>query len=89
MQIVIDIPEVFYESLREADMILSGQRSGKTFISVIYSAVANGTPLPKGHGRLIDDDALKWVFEKNDKLNGFVQNLIARTPTVVEADRSE
>ena len=54
MQIVIDIPEVYFEALRKTDVIISGQRSGKTLTSVIYNAVANGTPLPKGHGDLID-----------------------------------
>ena len=58
MQIVIDIPEVYYEALRETDRIVGGQRSGKTLMSVIYDAVAVGTPLPKGHGRLIDADAI-------------------------------
>jgi hypothetical protein len=58
MQIVIDIPEVFYEALKNTEKIVSGQRSGKTLMSVIYSAVANGTPLPKGHGRLIDADEI-------------------------------
>ena len=47
MQIVIDIPEVFYEALKETDKIVSGQRSGKSLTSVIFDAVANGTPLPK------------------------------------------
>ena len=34
MQIMIDIPEVYYEALRKTE--------------VIYNAVANGTPLTKG-----------------------------------------
>ncbi len=91
MQIVIDIPKVFYEALRKTDMIVSGQRSGKTLMSVIYSAVANGTPLPKGHGRLIDADKLEprdispeawyspmWGFELFD---------IEDAPTIIEADK--
>ena len=56
MQIVIEIPEVFYEALKKTDVMVSGQRSGKTLMSVIYNAVAKGTPLPKGHGRLGDLD---------------------------------
>lgn len=54
MQIVIDIPEIYYEALKEADVIISGQRSGKTLMYDICSIIANGTPLPKGHGDLID-----------------------------------
>ena len=53
MKIVIDIPEVFYEALSKTDEIVSGQRSGKTLTSVIFDAIANGTPL-KGHGKLVD-----------------------------------
>lgn len=50
MQIVIDIPEEYYKAIKEipveqssADMLL----------------IRNGTPLPKGHGRLGDLDALE------------------------------
>ena len=46
MQIVIDIPEEYYNIL-------------KTYggMSVPEEAILNGTILPKGHGRLIDADA--------------------------------
>lgn len=84
MQIVIDIPKDVIESAK------SSPNYYPTYLfEMIWIAIVNGTPLPKGHGRLIDDEVLAWVFEKNDKLNGFVQNLISRTPTVVEADREE
>ena len=66
MQIVIDIPEVFYETLSKADMIVSGRGSGKTFMSVIYSAIANGIPLPKGCGDLIDKGKFKKWIETQD-----------------------
>lgn len=56
MHIMIDIPEAYYEALRKTDVIVSGQRSGKTLLSVIYNAIANGIQLPKGHGDLIDRD---------------------------------
>ena len=45
MKIVIDIPEVYYESLKNTEWVISGQRSGKTFQSVIYNAIKNGAPL--------------------------------------------
>ena len=47
MQIIIDIPEVYYEALSKTEEIIPSQRSGKTLMSVIYSAVGNGTPLDK------------------------------------------
>lgn len=54
-------------------------------------ALMNGTPLPKGHGRLIDADELKRIIQENDVLNmtGFNVRLcdINNTPTIIEADR--
>lgn len=96
MQIVIDIPEVFYEALKKTDKMVSGQRSGKTLMSVICNAVANGVPLPKGHGRLIDADALNishGVFVPKVKGNVFgcpmdavFADEINNAPTIIEAD---
>lgn len=83
MQIVIDIPEVFYEALRKTDEIISGQRSGKTFMSVIYNAVANGTPLPKGHGRLIDADRL---WDSYHDLGYDFYEAFDLAETIIEAD---
>ena len=84
MQIVIDIPEVFYEALRKTYEIISGQRSGKTLMSVIYNAVAQGIPLPKGHGRLIDADALN---RKDVNCANVPMNFIDTAPTIIEADK--
>lgn len=66
MQIVIDIPEVYYEALRETSVMTSGQRSDKTLMSVIYDAVGNGTPLPKEHGDLIDRNKIKCMKAIHD-----------------------
>ena len=94
MKLIIDIPEVFYEALRETDEIISGQRSGKTLMSVIYNAVANGIPLPKGHGRLIDADELYGDFI--DGTEGYncqtwnrieIGDVIEYAPTIIEADK--
>jgi len=93
IELVIKIPEVFYEALRKTDMMVSGQRSGKTLMSVIYNAVANGTPLPKGHGRLIDADELKkeyphdtdWDYPVNT--NSYVVESIDNSHTIIEADK--
>ena len=45
MQIVIDIPEDVYK-------ICQGHKD------IVYQYIANGTPLPKNHGRLIDADEI-------------------------------
>ena len=51
MQIVIDIPDETMEHILDAT---------ETFVEVydIIRRIANGTPLPKGHGDLIDRDKL-------------------------------
>jgi len=52
----------------------------------VVQGIKNGTPLPKGHGRLIDADALK-----NGWKNGFhkkiVDALMDDAPTIIEADK--
>jgi len=83
IELVIKIPEVFYEALRKTDEIISGQRSGKTLMSVIYNAVAKGIPLPKGHGRLIDADA---VLE--DPIGNTYKD-IDIAETIIEANKAE
>lgn len=60
MQIVIKIDEKLYKDIySDAEiMIYGGMRSGKTLLATLLRAIRNGTPLPKGHGRLIDADEL-------------------------------
>lgn len=73
MKIVIDIPEEEYEE------IISSEDCG---LHTLTRAVANGTPLPKGHGRLIDGDALKDQMKIGYKI-------VENAPTVIEADKAE
>ena len=49
MQIVIDIPEGNYKTICETKDLWETEPK-----NIIYAAIANGTPLPKGHGRLVD-----------------------------------
>lgn len=88
IELVIKIPEVFYESLRNTDVIIAGRRNGKLFMSsVIFNAIVNGTLLPKGHGDLIDRKALMdngYQMEPVEMWYG-----IKYTPTIIEADKTE
>lgn len=52
IELVIKIPE------EEYDLIVNDEACG---LNVLTRAIAKGTPLPKGHGRLIDADYLKDV----------------------------
>ena len=102
MEIVINIPEVYYEALRKTDVIISGQRSGKTLTSVIFDAVANGTPLPKGHGALKDENYLLSILRCKEYETCTWRNCsdcnrekclkrhdVLDAPTIIEADKSE
>ena len=53
MQLVIEIPEEQYITLNA-----KSQEEVLTVIdvSLLIKAIKNGTPLPKGHGRLVDSD---------------------------------
>ena len=63
MQIVIDIPEEYYNFIKNNEDRFSGSR--------IYDCVLNGTVLPEGHGRLCDIDAALKCMEEvaDDKSN--------------------
>lgn len=99
MKIVIDIPKEFethFEIDRFEDSLcrliadahsIAGNYE-KEVANMLIDAFRNCTPLPKGHGRLIDADALK-----NEWKNGFhkkiVDALMDDAPTIIEADTGE
>lgn len=72
MQIVIDISENEYEAVKLHPECFT-----------FANSILNGAPLPKGHGRLIDADALiHWHrFESKSDYD------IANAPTIIEADK--
>ena len=53
MQIMIDISEEVYKEIQDGKMY----RSVYDIPQESVKAIKNGTPLPKGHGRLIDADS--------------------------------
>lgn len=73
MQIVIDIPDTFYQAIKSDKY---GVHQGR-----IYDIIRNGTPLSKGHGRLIDADEL----ESRMKI-GYC--IVRNAPTIIEADKA-
>lgn len=54
MQIVIDIDE---RRFRDIQRLSTVQLKGRT--PTLEQVIANGTPLPKGHGNLVDYEELK------------------------------
>ena len=83
MQIVIDIPNEYYEDIKEHGG-LYGYCSGLVIASEV---VSNGTPLPKGHGRLIDADATLKIIDVEypnvDRKD--IKKIVEDAPTIIEA----
>ena len=82
MQIVIDISENIY------NLIARGEES-RDFVykSDLMRAILEGTPLPKGHGRLKDVD--KIISDGRSK--GFCDwyDEMKYAETIIEADKAE
>ena len=85
MKLIIDIPEEVKHKVYAYGLSLCPSDKEQ-----LIHAIMNGTPLPKGHGRLIDSNALKmrdispeawyspmWGLEMQD---------IEDAPTIIEAD---
>lgn len=96
MQIVINIDEVIYKRIlpyRDFPVISS---LANDFPEIIH-AIANGVPIPKGHGRLMDygyvvDAIDDWVNagEYNcTNATDYLRNRIRNAPTIIEADEVE
>jgi len=80
MKLMIDIPENTYKQIQAL------ARNGYFEHDICGNSmrrIANGTPLPKGHGRLIDADAV--LVEPF----GNTYKDIDIAETIIEADRSE
>lgn len=76
IELVIKMPEEIYRNYKK----VWRKRRG----SVPESCIAFGTPLPKGHGRLIDADALMRDYGNPD-----IEILLNNMDTIIEADNTE
>ena len=87
MKIVIDIDEKKYKSV----MLTQNRPIGQRLPYGLSEAIKKGTILPKGHGRLIDADALdleKEVSMADDwKTAHEIANCVKYAPTIIEADK--
>lgn len=94
MQVVIDISEKDYQTLKKKD------KFDAMYLNYYEKLIVYGTPLPKGHGRLIDADKF---LKDNEAYTGFIldsrffggknaykdalEDLVDEAPTIIEADR--
>ena len=58
IELVIKIPEEIYNSACAANNIWDMRMAG-----FVCSAIANGIPLPKGHGELVDRDVVNERYD--------------------------
>lgn len=82
MKIVIDIPKIMYGAIKEYGITFLSRDDKKT----LRKSIADGTPLPKHHGRLIDADALLQKHRDFDAYP-FPSTTIRNAPTIIEADK--
>jgi hypothetical protein len=75
MNIVIDIPNWLYNAIMEHREPVYSQSLG--------DAVRDGTPLPKGHGDLIDR---KELLKQPMDLANYPSNYVRIAPPIIEAD---
>ena len=74
MQVVIEISEEDLDCIKYLKV--------KGWASRHELQILNGTPLPKGHGRLIDADVLQ-----EDCLWWETEHEVSLAPTIIEADK--
>ena len=84
MKIVIDIDENLYTRLFD-----NGETNVVDMLKACV-AIRNGTPLPNGHGRLIDADELERDLRSNDWITnddgGGLEDILHNSSTIIEAD---
>lgn len=85
MKIVIEISEEVYKDIQKYRTIFDEDRDD------IAEQILNGTLLPKGHGRLIDESKITKCEQiglviKDDKV---ARCLMINAPTIIEADKED
>lgn len=76
MKLIIDISEDMYN---DSNILMVKD------LSELKKIIANGTPLPKGHGRLIDADAYRKEMMNSREFNFF--KILDMQSTIIEADK--
>ena len=96
MKLVIDIPEKQYKNIKYIC------EDFRCYTNNLERKIAKGTPLPKGHGRLIDADSVnnivrpiecsdcEWAVT-GETVKRLIYDVFDKASTIIEADneRSE
>ena len=94
MQIVIDIDENLYTRLFD-----NGDIDAADMLKACVS-IRKGTPLPKGHGRLVDiskidedriesDNPITYLTINGEYIEAISLDYLNGLPTIIEADKAE
>lgn len=86
IELVIKISEDSYKATCIGSMLLLDAEN-------VVNAIKNGTPLPKGHGDLIDEKEVKKMIEEakvnSEHSKTFAENIIKFASTIIKADKAE
>lgn len=87
MKIVIDIPEIMYGAIKEHGITFLSRDDKKT----LRKSIANSTPLPEHHGRLIDADEIQFENTEFDTYGDYciAFDAIDQADTIIGAEGSE
>lgn len=86
MKLVIDIPFKVYGVIKYFESALdSNYEKADNIATILIKAVLNGTPLPKGHGILIDINEITAFKEL--ECNGHNVESLDEFTTIIEADK--
>ncbi len=87
VELVVKIPKEMYEQIKDSSTIFRDDER------TCYEAVKNGTLLPKGHKRLIEDNFdVGSVFDEEGNLSGYryvTQEDLNNALTIIEADMGD
>ena len=98
-EITIKLPDIVYKSILDNNKIYGNWEND--LLGILCNAIAHGTPLPEGHGRLIDADELnRMMYHKSFELDSDMQkwdsgcwirykmfeNSMEEMLTIIEAD---
>lgn len=86
IEVVIEIEDKLYNRIKYLEP------KADTMLDKLIRSVQNGTPLPKGHGRIGDLDALREEVSSwgmNDYEPSDFIDLIDQADTIIEADREQ
>ena len=86
MQIVIELEETIYIRIKDKHETI-----WMSDADAIWDSVVNGVLLPKGHGRLIDADEIRFESREFDTYEDYSRafDAIDQADTIIEADKEE